>query len=108
MLEGVTHTFVQQCSLQPSPSQLRNRCRSPKQCNTFMDAQGAGGSWFAIKTCQETITLFPCRRDCSQIQQKLAEFRMLMRPPSRTHFTPQLRFVRPAHLHSDVRVGLCA
>jgi hypothetical protein len=98
---GIAHASLQQSRLQPAPAHLRNRRGPAEDRHSFMQTQRARGARLPIQLGEKTHTVLARRRKRAKLQNRVEQFGMFVRPPSRADFRPQLCFLRTSHPHRN-------
>lgn len=93
MRDGVAHALVQEGGLQAAMAQFGNCRRSGKQRNPAVDAEHTGSPRFSIKFGQEAHAIGARGRYRSNLQQKIAQFRVLVGPAARADIGPKVRLI---------------
>ena len=106
MLEGVSHTFLKERRLQPSPAHLGNCGRTGEHSYSVVDPKRGRGAGFPFKFGQKARTLLARRGNSASFQNKIEKFRMFVCPGLCAHVGPELRFFRLRNPHSYCVTGL--
>jgi hypothetical protein len=107
VVEGVPHTLMKKCVMQPAMPQLRNRGRTAEQGNPIVQAERASSTRFAFEFSEEAKRVFLHSHNAAELRKKVEVFRIFLRPSACVYARPNLCFLRADDSHANLtrRVG---